>query len=254
MSARWLRSWWERRKAAAFPPGAVTFHLGCWTRGALDADAADRAGGLMAAHGLEELLLLHGNAVRADGRLVVIAGPSGVGKSTVCGELVRSHGARLVEDGLVLVGGASGAWSVVETGTLDVLARTSRVGRVVRRLSGTGRSLYRHREVRCPARWRALRRRVTGELPFSLAIVLTVRRSGAFSPLLHRLDRLVVLEHPDAPRQAFRIRRGGMTPLADPAADAPAHVAVTRLSPVGLRGDVQARLAAAVMGAPVAAV
>ena len=249
-----LRRWWERRKAAAFPSGAVTFHLRTWSRGALDSDAAAQAASLMAAHGFRELVLLHGNAIELDGRLLVVAGPSGVGKSTVCRALVRRAGARLVEDGLVLAGSSGRAWTVVETGTLGVLSRSSRLARTVRRLTGTNRSIYRQREARCPFPRLTWHRRAAGELPFSLAILLTLRRGGAFTPALRLLDHLVVLEHPEAPLETYRIARNGrLTPVADPAAEPPPGLAVTRLSSVGARDEVQARLVSAMRRTPGAA-
>lgn len=249
MGAARLKGLWERHKAAAFPPGAITFHLRAWSRGGLDREGSSAAGALIARHAFDHLLVLHGNALEVDGSLAVVAGPSCVGKSTVCRRLVRHRGARLVEDGLVLVGVSRTAWTVIETGTVGILARASRVGRVLRRITGAGRSLYREREVRSSTRRRSVNRRLAGELPFSLAVLLTVSGGAGFSPFLQRLDRLVVLEHPAAPAETFRIAHdGGMEAVPDPAAGVPRHVEVTRLSSVGGRRGVQSAMVAAILG------
>ena len=87
---------------------------------------------LMEEHGFSGLLILHGNALLVGGRVVLLLGPAGIGKSTASRRLVRLGAATLIEDGLVVVGEEPGTWQVVETGTLGVLHRAARIAALLR--------------------------------------------------------------------------------------------------------------------------
>jgi len=54
--------------------------------------------------------VLHASAVALGGRVVAFVGPSGVGKSTLCAELVRVGGGFVADDGLALEEDAAGGW------------------------------------------------------------------------------------------------------------------------------------------------
>jgi hypothetical protein len=54
--------------------------------------------------------VLHASAVALGGRVVAFVGPSGVGKSTLCAELVRAGGGFVADDGLALEEDAAGGW------------------------------------------------------------------------------------------------------------------------------------------------
>ena len=69
-----LSSAWAELKSRAFPPGAVTFHLGTWSRGALTEEEGAAARALLAETGAERLLVLHGSAIRLRGETVVVVG------------------------------------------------------------------------------------------------------------------------------------------------------------------------------------
>lgn len=54
--------------------------------------------------------VLHASAVALGGRVVAFVGPSGVGKSTLCAELVRAGGGFVADDGLAIEEDAAGGW------------------------------------------------------------------------------------------------------------------------------------------------
>lgn len=123
----WMTRWWQKTKAAAFPPGAITFHLGAWTSQRLTVADAREVKRLVECHGFRRLLVVHGNAIEVGGHVVLIAGPSGIGKSTACRRLEARGAARLIEEGLVLIGVTGERWVMVVTGTLAVLRSASRI-------------------------------------------------------------------------------------------------------------------------------
>ena len=116
---------WDEVKRRAFPPGAVTFHLGAWSRGALTEEEGAAARALLEEFGVERLLVLHGSAIRLREETVVVVGPPAIGKSTACRALVLREGATWLEDGLVLAAESGGRWTLIETGTLAVLRRAA---------------------------------------------------------------------------------------------------------------------------------
>lgn len=54
--------------------------------------------------------VLHGSAVRVGGRAMGFLGPTGMGKSVLCAELVRRGCGFLSDDGLALLRGSDGTW------------------------------------------------------------------------------------------------------------------------------------------------
>lgn len=244
-----IRQAWERRKARAFPPGAVTFHLRAWA-GGLSEDDRQAARALAARLDLDGLLVVHGTALAMADRVTLLAGPPGIGKSTVCRQLARHGRARLIEDGVALVGLAGGEWRLVTTGTAAVLATVSRLGKLLRWSALIFSTPYTRPDARASALRRALYRRYVDNLPFKIA-VLRHRDSRPFTPQLLQVEALVLAEHPkDAYRAVLLPRAGAASEVADLAALAPAGVTVRRTPAVGRRREVMHRLAESLTAPP----
>lgn len=243
-----LRSAWARAKLRAFPAGTVTFHLGAWSRGGLTESEGEEARALLSELGFSKLVVLHGSALLVGGETVVVVGPPGIGKSTACRELARRGEGTFLEDGLVVVGETGDRWTLVETGTLEVLRRAAIVSagprRLVPRVSG-GAS----RET--GSRGGVIRKRVNRALDlqaFRAGVLLAPRRTGTVSRRLHPVDRIVVADEPGTSRHSWETDGRALVALEDVAARAPSGVAVRRLSAAGRLEEVRARLAAALRG------
>jgi hypothetical protein len=248
-----FRRLWERRKHGAFPAGAVTFHLGAWTKRNVTSEADATSAEVMALYGFEELLVVHGSAWSDEGGCTLVSGPPGIGKSTVLRTLERSGLGRFVEDGLLLVGLRAGRWHLLVTGTLAVLDRTSRIGARVRSLVGVRFCLHQNEDSELLRRAHPFRASVLSLLPyasFTLATALGPRDGRPFKPATHEVRTLVVMPHPEDPAHALRLRRGvPAEKVIDLALLAPAAVSVVRVSPIGDLGEVRARLRGAVLSA-----
>lgn len=237
-----LRAAWAGLKARAFPPGAITFHLGAWSRGALSEAEGTSARALLAELGFERLFVLHGSAVQVGTETAVVVGSRGIGKSTACRALARRGEAVLVEDGLVLAGEADGRWTVIETGTVGVLRRAALLAAGPRRLlpspegpapraAGTrsGRGLPRfHRTLE--------------GLAFQGGVLFSQRRKEPIVRRLLPIDRVVVAEVPEGSSGSWETDGWAMSAVADIEARVPAGTTVRRPVVSGSRPDVLLRL------------
>ena len=246
-----LRRLWERHKLGAFPPGALTFHLGAWTKRSITPTADASSAEVMARYGLEELIVVHGSAWSDEGGCTIVSGPPSIGKSTVLRTLERSGLGRFVEDGLLLVGLRAGRWHLLVTGTFAVLDRTSRIGARVRSLIGVRFCFHQNEDSALLQRAHPSRAAVLSLLPyasFTLATAFGPRDGRPFTPTTHEVRTLIVMPHPQDPAHALRLRRGAPAEEApDVALFAPAAVSVVVVSPIGDLGEVRARLRSAVL-------
>ena len=245
---RWrpLRTLWEKRKRSAFPRGAVTFHLAAWTRRRLPPEDLSELAAELDRSGFDEFLVIHGSAWLAGGRITLVTGPPGVGKSSALRGLeARGHGL-VSEEGLVLVGVRPGSWEVVRTGTLDLLTLASRIGGWIRRLMGIQFSLPDEAAVRqrgASLRNRDPRQFRAANLSFSLAAAIAPRPRRPVDPGSFEVAGLVVMPCPGYAPDSFHLRRGGeVEEIADLALLAPPAVAVRSVSPLGERNEVVRRL------------
>jgi hypothetical protein len=148
--------------------------------------------------------LLHASAIEVAGSAIVLAGPSGAGKTTMALALA-SRGHRMLTEEVV--------W-------IDANARTC----------GLSRALHVRDRANLPASWRALDYPLRPRSPASVDQLLVVPATDVFAHGTYPLRAIVRLTHgPD--------RRGGLEPLA-------AHDAITRLWDVTLRQDEPALAAA----------
>lgn len=224
-----LRAAWTEVKARAFPPGAITFHLGAWSRGELSEVEGVAARALLTELGFERLLVLHGSAVQVGRETVVVVGARGIGKSTACRMLVRRQEAILVEDGLVLAGEAGDRWTLIESGTLAVLRRSALVSAAMRRLlprigePGPGGAVR-------PAGGRVARfHRSLDGIAFRGGILLSQRRRPGGVRRLLSIDRVVVAEHPDHASGSWATDGRTMSPIRDIGASVPSGTSVRRV-------------------------
>lgn len=246
-----FRRLWERRKRGAFPAGAVTFHLGAWTKRSITPTADASSAEVMARYGLEELIVVHGSAWSDEGGCTLVSGPPGIGKSTLLRTLERSGQGQFVEDGLLLVGLRAGRWHLLVTGTLAVLDRTSRIGGRVHSLIGVRFCLHQNEDPELLRRAHPIRAAVLSLLPsasFTLATAFGPRDGRPFTPTTHEVRTLIVMPHRQDPAHALRLRRGlPAEEVSDVALLAPAVVSVVVVSPIGDLGEVRARLRRAVL-------
>lgn len=243
-----LTAAWGRVKARAFPAGAITFHLAAWSRGALSADEAAVARGLLGRHGFGKLLVLHASAVRIGAETVVLAGPRGVGKSTACRALERRGEATLVEDGLVLVGEADGRWTLVETGTLEVLRHAAVIAASLRRL--LPRSAKQAGES-AGSRRGDLRSRLLGFLDgvaFKGGVLVAGRERRGFVPRLYPVHRVVVVDSLDGAQPCYETDGNMLTVIAELGARIPDGVVLVRAASTGLPARIRAGLTEALLG------
>jgi len=236
-----LRAVWERRKARAFPDGAITFHLRTWSRRALSESDRSEALALMEAHGFEALYVLHASAFERGEQAIVVGGPPGLGKSRVLFRLAREGHGRMVDDGVVLAGSVNGSLAVVETGALPLLHRAFTISLWSRRLLLIDRSVFSH-----PAPLASRRRRLTARLldrvaDAALKASVLLPRAGPvrFEPGVLPVARVVLAPHADDSYLSLRLERDGRaTPIADVPAALPADVEVLTVSPLGGRPEI----------------
>jgi hypothetical protein len=237
-----LRAAWAGLKTRAFPPGAITFHLGAWSRGVLSEAEGTAARALLGELGFERFFVLHGSAVQVGTETVVVVGSRGVGKSTACRTLARREGAVLVEDGLVLAGETDGRWTLIETGTLGVLRRAALLAAGPRRLlPSPGVLVSRTPGERSGKRLPRFHRALEG-LAFRGGVLFSQRRKERIVRRLLHIDRLVVAEYPESPSGSWETDGRTMSAVDDVGARIPAGTTVRRPAMAGSRPDVLLRL------------
>ncbi|CAG1769219.1 hypothetical protein BAC2_00142 [uncultured bacterium] len=239
-----LRSAWAELKSRAFPPGAVTFHLGAWSRGALSEEEGAAARALLEEVGAERLLVLHGSAIRLRGETVVVVGPPAIGKSTACRALVLREGATWLEDGLVVAAESRGCWTLIETGTLAVLRHAALFAAGPRRFLGRPDG----REPGGAGRGSEVGTRLHRFLDrqaFRAGVLLAGRQTEASARRQLPIDRIVVIDDPRATQPSWETDGRKMAPLFDVAARAPSGVAVLRCPTVASRTEAWRHLALA---------
>jgi hypothetical protein len=237
-----LREAWGGLKARAFPPGAITFHLGAWSRGELSEDEGATARALMAEQGFERLFVLHGSAIQVGKDTVVIVGSRGGGKSTACRALVRREGAVLVEDGLVLAGEADGRWTLIETGTLGVLRRAALLAAGPRRFLPSPGGLAPRAAGKGPGRGLPRFHRALEGLAFQGGILFSQWRKEPIVRRLLPIDRVVVAEYEQSASGSWETDGRTMSAVADIGARIPAGTTLRRPAVTGSRPDVLLRL------------
>ena len=222
-----FRSAWDEVKRRAFPAGAVTFHLGAWSRGTLTEAEGAAARALLAEVGAERLLILHGSAVRLRGETLLVVGPPATGKSTACRGLVRREGATWLEDGLVVATEAGNRWTLIETGTLAVLRNAALLAAGPRRL--LHRPVERERGAAGGSQAVGMRlHRFLERQAFRAGILLAGRRTERYARRLFPVDRVVVVDDPRRARTSWETDGRTMTPVPDVAARVPAGTALSR--------------------------
>ncbi|MBK9088789.1 MAG: hypothetical protein IPL90_06970 [Holophagales bacterium] len=239
---RRLRTVWAGLKARAFPPGAITFHLGAWSRGALSEVEGKTARALLDELGFQRLFVLHGSAVQLGTETVVVVGSRGIGKSTACRNLVRHGGAVLVEDGLVLAGEADGRWTLIETGTLGVLRRAALLAAAPRRFLPSPGALTPRTAGRRSGKGLPRFHRALEGLAFRGGVLFSQRRKEPMVRRLLPIDRLVVAEYPESPSGSWETDGRTMSAVADVETRIPAGTTVRRPAVTGSRPDVLLRL------------
>ena len=242
---RRLRSAWAELKSRAFPPGAVTFHLGAWSRGALSEDEGAAARALLEEVGAERLLVLHGSAVRLRGETLVVVGPPAIGKSTACRALVLREGASWLEDGLVVAAESGGRWTLIETGTLAVLRGAALFAAGPRRFLGKPGGRERGAADRGTGGVGARLHRFLDRQAFRAGVLLAGRQAGACVRRRFPIDRIVVVDDPRGKQSSWETDGRTMTPLYDVGARVPAGVAVLRRAAAGSRMEAWRDLALA---------
>jgi len=242
----WMTRWWERIKAAAFPPGAVTFHLGVWTSRRLTAADAGQMACLLDRHGFQRLLVVHGNAIEVHGRVVLLAGSSRIGKSTACRVLEARGDARVLEEGLVLLGVVGDRWVVVDTGTLGVLHSASKIrSRLLRRFSAAALPPW----IPSPTSgWKRATADFVNALAFRLAVLRNLHRRVGFEASVRDVAGLAIAVTPEDPFPSLLLERGGSVEvIGDLLALAPAEVSTLSFSALGSRQEKVNRIAQAVL-------
>lgn len=235
---------WDEVKRRAFPPGAVTFHLGAWSRGALTEEEGAAARALLEELGVERLLVLHGSAIRLREETVVVVGPPAIGKSTACRALVLREGATWLEDGLVLAAESGGRWTLIETGTLAVLRRAALVSAGPRRFLGRPGGRGPGGGGRGSEAGMRLHRFLDRQA-FRAGVLLAGRQTDTSARRRLPIDRVVVVDDPQGKQTSWETDGRRMTPLADVAARAPSGVAVLRCPAAESRAEASRQLAIA---------
>ena len=220
-----LRSAWAELKSRAFPPGAVTFHLGAWSRGTLSEEEGVAARALLEEVGAERLLVLHGSAIRFRGETVVVVGPPAIGKSTACRALVLREGATWLEDGLVVAAESGDRWTLIETGTLAVLRHAALFAAGPRRFLGRPGRRERENAGRGSEAGTRLHRFLDRQA-FRAGILLAGRQADASARRRFPIDKVVVVDDVQGEQTSWETDGRRMTPLAEVAARVPAGVAV----------------------------
>lgn len=246
-----IRRVWERRKRAAFPPGALTFHLDVWTRRTVSPEVRAASEDAMKRFRFDELLVVHGSAWLHKDHLTLVNGPPGIGKTTVLRNLGRSGVGHLVEDGLLLLGLRADRLHLLLTGTLDVLERSSRIGSRVRSLMGVRYCFHQTEDAEVFRRANPIRSAVLSRLPFvsfTLATASGPRPGRPFTPTSHEVGTVIVMPHPQDPARTLRLRCGQEAEeVADLTSLVPAKVSVFFVSPIGDLPEVRDRLRQAIV-------
>jgi hypothetical protein len=204
--------------------------------------------------GVDHFLVAHGSALLRAGGATLLCGPSGIGKSSLLANLERSGAGVLVEDGLVLLGVGPPDWTLVTTGTRELMRRSARVARRLRRLIGIDRTSWldtRPGTEPDPSRLLPAALDRVSRIAFLIGVATTRPRQATFIPAACTVERLVVAFHPADPLTAVRVRRDGtVETIRDLRAEAPPGVLVVSVDPVGERSAVVARMRSAVLGVP----
>lgn len=243
----WIRSRWDRRKARAFPPEALTFHLPAWQQRELSGAGAEQARAFFARFAPDELLVLHGSAWRSEAGVTLVCGPPGIGKTSVLTELEACGEGRLVEDGVILVAVRCGRWELTETGTVGVMRRAARISKRVRRVLLADFSFWLERDTASARRARPFRSVLLcawlPRLSFAAASLVVGPASPPFEPALATVGRLLLAYHAEDPWLAVRVSpRLAVEEVTDLRELVPAAVELDVISPIGGVAEVRDRL------------
>lgn len=188
-----LKAFTTRNLLAKFPSEAP--HL--LKKLSLEPDAVEAQDGLafMGEFGFEDLWIFHGVAMKdRGGRAIVLAGPAGIGKSTLLRKVAGMGLAEPMDDGFIVAGMIRGQYCILESGLYPAQKTISVLSKWLRMLSGY-KSPYLHDE--CQRDLAGAKRR--GEMLHNCAvligsIVIRNRSSDRWSSVPVKLTKLFLVE------------------------------------------------------------
>jgi ABC-type branched-subunit amino acid transport system ATPase component len=148
----------------------------------------------------DDVWIFHGVAIERKGKAIVLAGPPGIGKSTLLRKIVRTGLAEPIDDGNILVGRRNNCYCVLKSGLYPTLRTISIISRWLRILFG-----YQSPYLNIDPGDNVLKAMRRGEMLHNLAvlmgsIVAKSRSSEAVTSTPVRLDKLFLVIHQKDPQ------------------------------------------------------
>jgi len=238
MSAiRRFKDWKIRRR---YPKGSITFPVFARSRKVLMGADRREVKAVMSAFGFSELLLVHGSCNLVNGKVAIVSGPPGIGKS-VASRKVAKQGHRQIEEGMLLLGKRGDKLFLVETGMQDLHKKYSRDANIIRRIVFLGEKNWDPEKTSVERRIRRQQNR--------LATLIAPINSKKFEPRLHQVGNICVAEHERYPNTPLRISDSLVVEeINDLKNQIPLGVKFTTFVPAGSRKGLVSKLQNVLLG------
>jgi len=221
------------RKKYKHPRGAITFSE-LELRRNFSHSAKKEAHKVMQMFGFSKLLLVHGSANLVNGKISIISGPPGIGKSSASRRASRK-GNKQVEEGMLVLGRRGNKLFLVETGTMGYKSSAARASNLVRRAMFLRKKDWDPKLTpkERPVRFKALQ----------LNALFTQIDLDVFEPKLHQVGKICVAEHESDPHTPLLINsKLNLSDISDLRTVLPREINLTRFTPGGSRAKLEKRL------------
>ncbi len=153
----------------------------------------------------EDVWIFHGIAMERKGKAIVLAGPPGIGKSTLLRKITRAGMAKPIDDGNVVVGRRDNCYYVLKSGLYSTVRTISIVSKGLRILFR-----YQSPYLNADPRHNLIKAIRRGEMLHNLAVLtgsIIARNRSSEEVIVNpvRLERLLLVIHQEDPQLSRRM-------------------------------------------------